>query len=447
MNLTKTPYLVLFILLGAVGVGAASAIGVITLAGDVNITGNADVDGDLNVDGTITGAETLEGLGCSTEQVARFDGNNWVCGQYSVKNNPVTTVFSEMNVGLWPSIAIGADNLPVISFHDITNGNLMVAHCNNTSCSSGATTTTVDSAGNVGRWTSIAIGSDNLPVISYYDFNNQNLKVAHCGDIDCAEGTNSNTITTVFTGSDVGQYNSITIGADNLPVISFYDALNGNLKVTYCNNTSCSSGATTTTVDVAGDVGRWTSIAIGSDNLPVISYHKSVPDFDLKVVHCGDIDCAEGTNSNTISTVDSAGNVGRWTSIAIGSDNLPVISYYDFNNQNLKVAHCNDINCFGGSLFTLDDHGNVGQHTSIAIDNGGTPVISYFDGDTRDLKVAHCQNIHCSTAITTTLDTVGFIGEDTSIAIGADNNPIISYRDFSKGNLKVVVEGAILIFE
>jgi len=38
-RLTKTPYLVLFILLGAVGVGTASAVMTITLDGDVNRSG------------------------------------------------------------------------------------------------------------------------------------------------------------------------------------------------------------------------------------------------------------------------------------------------------------------------------------------------------------------------------------------------------------------------
>jgi len=48
---TKTPYLVLFVILGTAGIGTAYAgiLPLITLAGDVQ------VDGNLNVDGTITG--------------------------------------------------------------------------------------------------------------------------------------------------------------------------------------------------------------------------------------------------------------------------------------------------------------------------------------------------------------------------------------------------------
>jgi len=54
-QLTKTPYLVLFVILIAVGVGTASAMITITLAG------NVQVDGDLNVDGSITGS-TIDDL-------------------------------------------------------------------------------------------------------------------------------------------------------------------------------------------------------------------------------------------------------------------------------------------------------------------------------------------------------------------------------------------------
>ncbi|MBN1976355.1 MAG: hypothetical protein JW918_03040 [Anaerolineae bacterium] len=56
--------------------------------------------------------------------------------------------------------------------------------CNDAACS-GATLTTLDSGGDVGLYTSVTIGADGLPLISYYDQTNYDLKVAHCSDVFC----------------------------------------------------------------------------------------------------------------------------------------------------------------------------------------------------------------------------------------------------------------------
>ena len=51
----------------------------------------------------------------------------------------------------------------------------------------------------------------------------------------------------------------------------------------------------------------------------------------------------------TITAVDSVGEVGQYTAIAIGTDGLPVMSYYDFTNANLKVAKCINAACIGSA--------------------------------------------------------------------------------------------------
>lgn len=53
----------------------------------------------------------------------------------------------------------------------------------------------------------------------------------------------------------------------------------------------------------------------------------------------------QNPRSNTVTTVDSTGSVGSNTSITIGTDGLPVISYYDSTNYDLKVAKCANAFC------------------------------------------------------------------------------------------------------
>jgi PKD repeat protein len=326
----------------------------------------------------------------------------------------------------YTSIAVGADNLPVISYYAATN--LKVAQCVNASCSNGQNITQLDPAG--GTHTSIAIGADGLPVISYYNGTSNDLMVAHCGDASCQSG---NTINTVDSAGIVGDFTSIAIGADNLPVISYRDLTNGDLKVAHCGDASCTPVTNTiTTVDSAGIAGQYSSIAIGADGLPVSSYYNGSA---LMVLHCGDASCSTG---NTINTVDALG--GIFTSIAIGADGLPVISYFDITIYDLKVAHCGDAACTPATnTITTVDSGNVGYYTSIAIGSDGLPVISYYDATNDDLKVLHCGDASCTPATNTitTVDSAGDVGKWTSIAVGADGLPVISYYDATNNYLKV----------
>jgi hypothetical protein len=46
-----------------------------------------------------------------------------------------------------------------------------------------------------------------------------------------------------------------------------------------------------------------------------------------------------------ISAPDTEGSVGWHISIAIGADGLPIVSYYDETNGNLKFLHCGNPAC------------------------------------------------------------------------------------------------------
>jgi hypothetical protein len=340
------------------------------------------------------------------------------------------TLDSNGQVGGETSIAIGTNGNPIISYHDYTNGDLKIAACNNPTCTT-STNTTIDSGGDVGTNTSITIGTNGNPIISYHDYTNGDLKIAACNNPTCTTSTNT-TIDSNSTGI-VGQFTSIAIGTNGHPVISYFDVTNFDLKVAACDNPTCTP-STNSTIDSNDDVGLFTSIAIGIDGNPIISYYDD-DNQDLKVAVCKNPTCTESDNY----TLDNAGDVGLFTSIAIGTNGNPIISYLDATNQDLKVAACNNPTCTTSTNTTIDSDGFVGSYTSIAIGTNGNPIISYIDATSDDLKVAACNNPTCTTSHPTnsTIDSNGNVGLYTSMTIGANGHPVISYFDVTNFDLKV----------
>jgi hypothetical protein len=186
-----------------------------------------------------------------------------------------------------------------------------------------------------------------------------------------------------------------------------------------------------TTVDSAGDVGQYTSVTIGADGLPLISYYDA--EFGgLKAAHCADATCTSAERT----TVDSDGDVGQYTSVTVGADGLPLISYYDAEFGGLKAAHCADATCTSATISEHDAAWVKGRYTSLTIGADGLPLISYFAVVYGDLKAAHCEDAACTSATLTTVDSDGDVGWYTSVAIGADGLPLIGYYDNTNGDLK-----------
>ena len=221
------------------------------------------------------------------------------------------------------------------------------------------------------RYTSIALDSQGFPHISYYDWTNGDLKYAYKD----ASGWH---IETVDSAGDVGKYtSSIALDSQGFPHISYYDNSNDNLKYAY----KSASGWHIETVDSEGWVGKYTSIALDSRGWPHISYYDAT-NKDLKYAYKFFNPLRQRFEWH-IETVDSEGYVGAFTSIALDSNNNPHISYYDDSNDNLKYAYYDGS---GWHIETVDSEGDVGSYTSIALDSRGYPHISYYDATNGDLK-------------------------------------------------------------
>jgi len=297
---------------------------------------------------------------------------------------------------------------------------------------------TVDSAGDLGSMTSLVLDSSGNPVISYYDSTNQDLKLVKCGNATCSSG---NTIRTLDSAGDVGLNSSLKLDSSGRPVISYYDNTNQDLKLVKCGNATCSSGNIITTVDSDGYMGYYSSLALDSSGNPVISYEDSILG-ELKLVHCGNATCSSG---NTFQILDSDGIAGRYNSLALDSSGNPVVSYYEIAREDLKLAKCGNPTCSSGTTIqTVDSTGDVGQYTSLKLDGSGNPVISYYDDANSHLKLVHCGNATCSSGNTFQfVDNATNAGRPSSLALASSGNPVVSYYDAINSDLKLAQCGNV----
>ena len=110
----------------------------------------------------------------------------------SGNDESAVAVDSSAHVGEFSSLVLDAAGRPVISYHDATSVDLKVAHCNDANCAGGdESIVTVDSASAMGAYGSLKLDAAGRPVVSYQDVTNGDLRIAHCNDANCAGGGES----------------------------------------------------------------------------------------------------------------------------------------------------------------------------------------------------------------------------------------------------------------
>ncbi len=143
-----------------------------------------------------------------------------------------------------------------------------------------------------------------------------------------------------------------------------------------------------------GDVGKHTSIAFNPDTgKPYISYYDET-NGDLRLIYPHDTAGNCGPNNEWYcEAVDTDDDVGQYSSIDYFHDdttgeNKIGIAYYDATNDALKVAIWSVAHPIGWKISTIDSEGAVGLYSSIIVDSNNKVHISYYDTDNRDLKYA-----------------------------------------------------------
>ena len=247
----------------------------------------------------------------------------------------LSTVDSTGDVGQFTSLAVINGN-PAISYHDATNTALKFARNSDASGTGAWTLITLDSTGNVGLRTSLAV-IDGKPGICYdrFDFMNRELRFAAN---DTADGTGAWALTVIeaLGGSGTGVFRSTLNGQDRF--LTYHNSVSNKLIL----STRLEDTWIPSEVDDVGAGGghpSTTSFSHFPYNIPVVIYYDAT-NGDLKVAHnivLGGDPPIGSPAGWTRSTVDSTGDVGQYPSATLVNGS-PAVSYLDVTNGDLKWA-------------------------------------------------------------------------------------------------------------
>lgn len=339
--------------------------------------------------------------------------NNLIYATNSSDTWIVTTVDNSGAVGGASGIAQGAGDLHT-SYYDAANGDLKYAACaSDCTHSDRWVTTTLDSSGDVGLFSAIALGSDGSVHISYFDNTNNALKYI------TADNTGSWSLP-VTVDSNAGIYSAIALDVGNKAHIAYYRST-GRLK--YATNGSGSW--VSTGLDEDSIAGRFISIAIDAADGIHISYYDGKSS-GLKYI-------TNTSGSWVTATIDDVGDTGWYNLIATDPDNHVYISYFDNANKAVRYAVCTS-DCSNPSSWStnrIDSSGDAGLYNSMVQDSTGKLHVSYLGGS--DLRYATNSS---GEWVPTIVDGSGSAGQYSSIAVDSAGSIHIAYYDAANIGLK-----------
>lgn len=352
-----------------------------------------------------------------------------------------TTLINNLEVGAWvdTSLAVDSSGHIHISYYDPKNQDLKYV----TNSSGTWKTQTIDSPGNVGKYSSLSLDSSGFVHIAYHD--NSNAPPEDESNTSIKYATNAKGVWLTQTVDNNSYRPSITIDKSGHAHISYSDILNNDLKYATNNENSW----TIQIVDNERDNSiSDTAIAIDSLGKVHIAYYKFIDDN-------GDIHGYLKYATNLLgiwatTTVDYFGYRSfsgyTYCDLAIDSQDKVHISYYHYIDYDLKYA--NNVSGFWDvqMVDSKNDVSTLGKCNSIGVDSSNKIHIGYLEqygcDPSCNSRLKYATNT-TGTWVSEVVDNTPQSGADASLYVDKSNNIYISYtsewvydKDFYNGNLK-----------
>lgn len=121
-------------------------------------------------------------------------------------------------------------------------------------------------------------------------------------------------------------WNSLALNTQGLPRIAYH--LVGSNQLRYARRDT--SGWTHEIIDNDGWAGDYVSLALGSNDVAVVSYHREVSAYDLRFAFRDATGWVRGTLDG------GSQNTGWYTSLALDRFGYPYIAYHNHSNESLN---------------------------------------------------------------------------------------------------------------
>ena len=388
---------------GNVGIGTASPSSF-----KLQVAGNIGVDVAPNPARTITRVDEIStdyaSIYCISATDCKIAYMNTAgpglkmadCDDATCSTKTLTAVDATANVGYFASIFCLATDDCKIAYHDEANQNLMMADCDNATCSS-KTLTTVDavSSANTGALSSIyCLATDDCKIV-YHDEGTGHLMIADCDDATCS--TKTLTAATDAANAGVEKPSIFCLATDDCKIS--LEANNTDLVMIDCDNTTCSS-RTLTVVDsvTSAATGGPTSIYCISSTDCKISYIDRA-NTNLMVADCDTATCSTKTLTVVDSDITFTTGYSSNSIFCIATDDCK-IAYQDSGAQPIMMADCDDATCSTKTLTTVDSDSSI-YVASIYCLSSTDCKIAYSDGTVAGhLTLVDCNSSACATSTT-----------------------------------------------
>ncbi len=298
---------------------------------------------------------------------------------------------------------------PLAAYYDASNGNLMAFDCLSSDCQFGIERT-LDSVGNVGQDTAIAIDpASGLALIAYYDVDNADIRLYRCATAACDSGSSG-----LVNGANDRGHNASMVFAGSTLWIAYEDRTSGELIL------ARSSAPFTTFAFFSQPGGVEPSLSADSNGFLDMVWRETANN-TLQRLQCLNATCSSANQT----TLAAAGRGYRPSSMRLANGNL-LVSHFEPGTGSIRGTVCSDLACAAPQELVFNTSATNTGKSVIRTSSTGLPLVFFADSARADVRSTQCTSAACS-SFTQRLSFNGLPVSAGRLALRADGRALIAY--------------------